>query len=146
MSTVDDTSNDEDYSSDGEIESPAVEHDEYDELQKRFNGDNVRVRMWRIVLVVLLLLTGIVVTVVTYRFLVSERRHKFDMAVRLFARHSFAVRLSHDHALTSQFGQFSGTVASAAVEQQVNIREAFGTFCERSSPANSRLDSTLLKQ
>ncbi|CAB9515790.1 Receptor-type guanylate cyclase gcy [Seminavis robusta] len=82
------------------------ERDERKEVYKMSAKDTRRVRLWRFAVMVVLLITALVVTLTTYRFLKAEETSNFEVA----------------------FEQFSRTLAEAALEEQKNIRDALRTL------------------
>ncbi|CAB9515789.1 Receptor-type guanylate cyclase gcy [Seminavis robusta] len=78
------------------------ERDEKKEVYKMSAKDTRRVQLWRFVVTVALLVTALVVTLTTYRFLKDEETSNFEVA----------------------FEQFSRTLAEAALEEQENIRDS----------------------
>ncbi|CAB9505736.1 Receptor-type guanylate cyclase gcy [Seminavis robusta] len=79
--------------------APSEERDEKKEVYKMSAKDTRRVRLWRFVVTAALLITALVVTLTTYRFLKNEETSNFEVA----------------------FEQFSRTLADAALEEQTNI-------------------------
>ena len=78
------------------------ERDEVQEVKKTTKNDTSRIRLWRLLVTFLLLCLALAVTGSIYKFLIDEQTTNFETA----------------------YDQFSGAVASAALEQQESVREA----------------------
>ena len=57
------------------------ERDEVKEIQKMSQGDTNKIRLWRLVVTCVLLLTALAVTLTTYRVLKDEEKNDFETAV-----------------------------------------------------------------
>ncbi|CAB9515791.1 Receptor-type guanylate cyclase gcy [Seminavis robusta] len=86
--------------------APSEERDEKKEVYKMSAKDTRHVRLWRFVATLALLVTALVVTLTTYRFLKAEETSNFEVA----------------------FERFSRTLAEAALEEQKNVRDALRTI------------------
>ncbi|CAB9496654.1 expressed unknown protein [Seminavis robusta] len=85
--------------------------DERQEVYKMSAKDTRRVRLGRLAVTVVLLLTALTVTLTTYKLLKREEQHSFRVA----------------------FDRFSRTVGDAAIQQQLNIRESLRTLAHSAS-------------
>jgi hypothetical protein len=78
----------------GYDEEEEVDRDEVKEVRKFSSKDTTRIRCWRLVVTVVLLLTAFAVTFTTYTFLERQEHENFITAVRnVICFHSNA----HDH-------------------------------------------------
>lgn len=69
-------------STSGDGSRTSRERDEIGEVQKMSSEETKRVRLWRAVVTLCLLATGVAITTTTYRFLNDEQEDNFKMAVR----------------------------------------------------------------
>lgn len=65
------------------MEQPLRSRDEVSEVRKMSSKDTSRLRMWRIVVTGVLLLTALAVTLTTYTLLKQQEQKNFQTAVRL---------------------------------------------------------------
>lgn len=56
--------------------------DEVNEVKKMSSEETNRIRLWRLVVTACLICSGVLITIVTYRFLVDEQKANFEVAVR----------------------------------------------------------------
>jgi hypothetical protein len=67
---------------DNVTEIPEADRDELKEVRKMSSKDTFRVRMWRYVVTVVLMMTAFAVTFATYTFLQNQEVENFETAVR----------------------------------------------------------------
>jgi len=63
------------------VEDDASERDEVKEVQKLAKTETARVRVWRMVVLATVLITGAVVSTLTFKFLISEQDDDYKDAV-----------------------------------------------------------------
>ena len=140
---------------------PLDRRDEVGEVRKMSSKDTDRLRLWRIVVTGVLLLTAFAVTFTTYTLLKQQEDENFKTAVRksdLIGYWSFKGHRSNFHfhlpivfmstflfppLLDSlQFTQFARTVGDAAVDQQQRMRQSFVDFANHVSSTAMDVNAT----
>ena len=79
---VDDEEDALDHSRSTSFATDEDERDEVKEVQKMSQKDTNFVVFWRFLVTIMLLITAVVVTLTTYRFLLNEQTEDFETAVR----------------------------------------------------------------
>jgi hypothetical protein len=139
--------------------------DEVDEVRKMSSKDTNRLRMWRLVVTGVLLLTAFAVTFTTYTLLKQQEDENFKTGVGhpsalnsattghcshfkclslswSLTNHFFINVLLHHNFGSSQFEQFARTVGDAAVDQQKRMRDAFIGLANHISSAAKDVNAT----
>lgn len=109
--------------------------DEVKEIRDLAKKGTKRVRMWRLVVTVALLVTSCAVTLTTFRLLRKEEEDKFKTAVSKLLKRRRPVRRNVNREIPTQlfflqFDQFSKTVLDAAVVQHQNRLESYSSLAD----------------
>ena len=68
---------------DDTVDSEEVDRDEVNEVRKIASKDTTRIRVWRFVITLVLLLTAFAITFATYSLLKQQENENFETAVRV---------------------------------------------------------------
>ncbi|CAB9497986.1 Receptor-type guanylate cyclase gcy [Seminavis robusta] len=88
--------------------------DEVKEVEKATSSDTHRLRLWRIVVTVVLLLTALAVTLTTYQLLRREQKQSFETAYDQFSRSVADAAVVQRRAIVDSLHAYASSVSLAA--------------------------------